>query len=169
MLDWVFAHDLSQDISQADLLPSNPSDFQMCQIHIGCITKIPFKFELLMEKKKILQSGINFYRNFNQFLWPPASFPMSPYVKKRSFQRSHCVAMTSLERASPRANMMPSQGKHRGFFSAAKWLSETTILFIFSWMQRLTFQGNGYVISLSRLPTLRQSAIYPVPSQRSCL
>ena len=33
-------------------------------------------------KKKKIQSGINFYRNFNQFLWPPATFPMSPICQK---------------------------------------------------------------------------------------
>lgn len=81
------------------------------QIHIGCITKVPFKFELLMEKKKdssewnqlLIEMSISFFDH------------QSPYVKKRSrsFQRSHCVAMTSLERASPRANMMPSQGFQR--------------------------------------------------------
>lgn len=93
--------------------------------------------------------------------------------KKRSFQRSHWVAMTSLERASPRANMMPSQVQ--GPFVAGKFalkncrvfdgkrvfrlrsLSETTF-FSFSWMQHLTFLGISKSFKTSNTSPIRNKS-----------
>lgn len=81
MLDWVFAHDLSQDISLLAIIPSHPSDFQICQIHIACITKIPFKWELLTwRKKRFFRVESTFNRNFNQFLCPICQKEVLPKI-----------------------------------------------------------------------------------------